>query len=231
MSTCDHLFILRAIIDISIKQKRQTYITFFDVQKAFDNVDVDDMLVIMWEKGLRGKIWRILKDLSQNLKTSVKTRFGNTRDVILEIGGRQGSKLTGRMFSKLMDLLAEEIGSTNEGFRITKEFIIGILLWVDDVVSCVEGTHNQEKMLKRISEFAKDHKLKWGKEKCKVLKIGGQEEKSTWQLGEMTINNCASSTYLGDKITHDGKNTENIVARKTKIKSSHASQDLGISSI
>ena len=62
---------MRAIINFSIKQKRRTYITFYDVKKAFDHVDVDDMLVTMWEKGLRGKIWRILKNLNQNLKTSI----------------------------------------------------------------------------------------------------------------------------------------------------------------
>ena len=86
-SCADHLFILRAIIDISIKEKRSTFITFYDVSKAYDNVDNNDLLVTMWEKGLRGKSWRILKKLNTDLKASIKTRFGPTRDVEMEIGG------------------------------------------------------------------------------------------------------------------------------------------------
>ena len=46
-STSDHLFLLRAIIDISKKQKRQTFLTFYDVSKAYDNVDNSDMASVM----------------------------------------------------------------------------------------------------------------------------------------------------------------------------------------
>merc|ERR1712071_679642 len=41
-SCCDHLFMLRAIMDLSISAKRNTYITFYDVSKAYDNVDNQD---------------------------------------------------------------------------------------------------------------------------------------------------------------------------------------------
>ena len=108
-STCDHLFLLRAIFDIAKKKKSPTFITFYDVSKAYDNIDNNDMLNIMWEKGLRGKSWRILRNLNQNLKAKINTRYGPTRIIEMEIGGKQGSRLTGRMFSKLMDMLQEEI--------------------------------------------------------------------------------------------------------------------------
>ena len=63
------------------------------------------------------------------------------------IGGKQGSKLTGRMFLKLMDVLSEEVIDEQIGFKFTDEFIIGVLLWVDDVVSCVEGVDAQNDIL------------------------------------------------------------------------------------
>ena len=146
-STFDHLFILRAIIDISISQSRQSFITFYDVQKAFDNVDNEDMLTTMWEKGLRGKSWRILANLNKDLSATIKTKVGETREIQMEIGGKQGSRLTGRMFSKLIDLLAEDFIKSGEGFTLTKDLIIPILLWVDDVVTLIEGKENQETSL------------------------------------------------------------------------------------
>ena len=217
-STCDHLFILRAIIDISIAQKRETYITFYDVSKAYDNADNNDMLSIMWDKGLKGKAWRILQNLSRNLKAVVKTRFGQTRQIDMEIGGKQGSRLTGRLFAKLMDVLSEELISTNEGFKITNEFLVAVLLWVDDVVSCVEGPENQEKMLKRIHEFAVKHKLKWGSSKCKIMKVGRHKKgEDKWSLGDQVIQESSVYKYLGDEISNDGKNKKNINARKNKL--------------
>jgi hypothetical protein len=136
-STCDHIFILRAILSLAIKQKRNIFLTFYDVSKAYDNADVEDMLVIMWENGLRGKIWRILKALSKNLTARIKTRYGITRKIDMEIGGRQGSRLTGRLFSKQMDTLSEEMETATETLSLTEHLKIGVLLWVDDVVSCV----------------------------------------------------------------------------------------------
>ena len=53
----------------------------------------DDFLTIMWEKGLRRKSWRILNNLNKNLRTIMKTRFGTTREIHMEIGGKQGSRL------------------------------------------------------------------------------------------------------------------------------------------
>ena len=217
-SSCyDHLFVLRAIIDISIKEKRSTYITYYDVSKAYDTVDNSDLLVTMWEKGLRGKSWRILKNLNTNLTASVKTRFGQTREIKMEIGGKQGSRLTGRMFAKMMDLISEELDETDLGFRITEDFLIAVLLWVDDVISCTEGKINQEQILNKLNEFSVKHKLKWGQAKCKVMKVGKHEGNTEdWKLGEMTIEETDKYKYLGDVVTPDGKNKENLQNRMIK---------------
>ena len=84
------------------------------------------MLTIMWEKGLRGKSWRILCNLNKNLKAKMKTKYGMTREIEMEIGGKQGSRLTGRMFAKLMDTLAEELDG--EGFTVNELLTIAVLL-------------------------------------------------------------------------------------------------------
>ena len=136
----------------------------------------------------------------------------------MEIGGKQGSRLTGRMFAKMMDLIAEELNGEKLGFEITEDFLIDVLLWVDDVVSCTEGKVNQEQMLNKVNEFAIKHKLKWGQAKCKVMKVGKHNKKAEeWTLGDMKIEETDKYKYLGDTITPDGKNTENLQTRKMKI--------------
>ena len=217
-STFDHLFLTRAMIDIAIKQKRPTFLTFYDVSKAFDNVNNQDMLTIMWDRGLRGKSWCILKSLNENLRAIMKTRFGPTREINMEIGGKQGSRLTGRMFSKLMDTLAEELQATGKGFKLSDEQIIAVLLWVDEVISCVDGEKEQEEILEKIHQFALKHRLVWGQSKCKVMRIGkhtnGPRE---WKLGDIIIEETTTYKYLGDIISNDGKNAKNLESRKNKI--------------
>ena len=217
-SPCDHLFILRAMIDISIAEKKPTYITFYDVSKAFDNVNNRDLLVIMWEKGLRGKAWRILKKLNENLSAVIKTRHGNTREIQMEIGGKQGSRLTGRMFAKMMDLLSEDLEELNLGLEIDEDLRIAILLWIDDVITCTEGTKNQYEILRAIDEFAKKHRIKWGQDKCNVMLVGKHDKQThEWKIGEMTIKETDRYKYLGDIVCSNGKNTENLNAKKVKV--------------
>ena len=215
-STCDHIFILRSLMNIALKQKRETYLTFYDVQKAFDNVDNNDMLAVMWESGLRGKVWRVLREFCEGLTSVVRTRHGLTREIIMEIGGKQGSKLTGRLFAKLMDKLSEMVITEGLGVKIKEELIIGALLWVDDVVSCVDGKQNQFEILSKMDTFAKDHKLQWGANKCKVMPLSKCDIKQ-WPFGDLVIESCEEYKYLGDVITKDGKNTKNITERKNKV--------------
>ena len=162
-STCDHLFILRAIIDIAKKDKSEGSVTFYDVSKAYDHADSNDMLVTMWDHGFKGKAWRLLTELNTNLKASIKTRHGKTRTVEMVIGGKQGSRLTGRMFGKQMDTLAVEMLDSNEGFSLSPLFKIPVLLWVDDVITFAENNINQERTLLEVDNFGKKHKLQWGK--------------------------------------------------------------------
>ena len=44
-SPYEHLFLLRAIIDINKARKIPTFITYFDVCKAYDHVCNDDLLL------------------------------------------------------------------------------------------------------------------------------------------------------------------------------------------
>ena len=218
-STFDHLFLLRAIMDKSKKDKKPTYLTFYDVSKAYDHANNNDMLTIIWEKGLRGKAWRILRNFCKDLHASVKTRFGPTRDFKMEIGGRQGSRITGRLFSKLMDVLSEELQPSGMGYQLSQELLIVVLLWVDDVMTCAIGDHEQIAILEKVNEFAKKHRLQWGQAKCNVMRVGVHDkprEEKTWNLGSMPIKETTTYKYLGDVISSDGKNTKNIESRKTK---------------
>ena len=211
------MLLLYAIIEITKKKKRETFITFYDISKAYDTVDNPDMLTIMWDKGLKGKCWRILKNLNTNLKARVKTRFGTSDAIDMDVGGKQGSRLTGRLFSKMMDMLAEDLLNAEIGFTMTSAFRIPILLWVDDVVSCVEGKKNQIDMLKRLSEFAWKHKLEWSASKCMIMRVGRHRDEPTeWQLGNLNLQETSQYKYLGDVVTNNGRHTENIRARKQK---------------
>ena len=220
-SSTDHIFILKNIMSIAKKEGRHLMISFFDVRKAFDHADMNDMLFILHKNGFRGKIWRLTKALNENLTAKIKTKHGLTREIRRDKGGKQGGKLMVPMFSKTMDTASEDLLSDpNLGIQI-KNDKIPALLFMDDVLTLAEGYEQQQKTLDAIAEFGTKHQVEWGQEKCKVLEYGTHRESSKeWSLGEKTIENCQSYKYLGEVITRDGKNDENLATRVSKVKSS-----------
>ena len=223
-STCDHMFLVRAIISYALYTKQKYILTFYDVQKAYDHVERDDMMHILWQKGVRGKMWRLLHTLNNDLTARIKTPHGLTRQIQREIGGKQGGKIMTTTFAKLTDMLSEELILDHEmGVKIGQTRIPG-LLFVDDVVTAAEDHDRQQKTLKLVDEYAMKYSLKWGVDKCAVMEVGRHANmEKTWKLGDESIQHQDDYKYLGDIICRDGRNTKNIIQRTNKIKVSTCS--------
>ena len=220
-STRDHVFLLRGAITHSLKYRKKMFITFYDVAKAYDRANVEDMLVIAWEHGVKGKLWRLMKILNTNLSARIKLRHGLTREIQRKAGGKQGGKNFGFLFAKMMDVLAEE--AADDDMRTVKfgSLDMSVLEWVDDVITFAIEEAQQEYTLGKVNEFAVKHRLKWGKEKCNVMEVGkGKYEPKKWPLGEEEIDSCEQYRYLGDIIMRDGGNKKNIEDRENKVMAS-----------
>ena len=184
-STTDHIFILKALISVAKKKGMELMITYYDIKKAYDRANMDDMLYVVNEQGFKGKIWRLTKSINKELTARVKTKAGLTRVIERNTGGKQGGKVMVPLFSKMMDTLSEEL-SEDEFLGITiDDLSISCLEYVDDVITFAIGYPQQEITLDALADFAKKRRLEWGTDKCKVMEVGSHKEvRSEWSLGE-----------------------------------------------
>ena len=220
-STCDHVFLVRALITYSMKMNRNLILTFYDVQKAYDRAEREDMMHILWKKGARGKLWRMTCALNNKLTSRIKTPYGMTREIQREIGGKQGGKIMTTTFAKTMDVLSEDIQENDQVGINIKDIDISSLLFVDDVTTIADSYSKQQKTLDLVDLFAIKHSLTWGIDKCAVLEIGRHTNtRSKWKLGNQEISHKNCYKYLGDIVMRDGRNVKNIEERYTKIKKS-----------
>ena len=58
---------------------------------------------ILWNKGIKGKIWRIIRKLNKDLKAKCRSRVGLSREIKINGNLRQGGVLSVTLFAKLMD--------------------------------------------------------------------------------------------------------------------------------
>ena len=219
--TCDHLFIIYALTALSKHKNKKYILTFYDIQKAYDHADINDMLYILWQSGVKGKSWRLIKKMNENLTAQIKTRYGFTRKIMRETGGKQGGKTSATMFAKMTDMMPEKmLQMPNMGIKIGNAEIPA-LLWVDDVVTISVGEKQQNETLSFVSDYAEQHKFTWGVDKCSAMELGKHRNvRKEWKLGEETIHHNQNYKYLGDIVTRNGSHTDNIAERLKKVKNS-----------
>ena len=128
------MFILKSVIQQRKFQRKQTYIALIDIEKAFDYTWREGMFYNLWQRGVRGKIWRIMYNLCQDQVTTINTKYGPANEIELENGIRQGKVLSGPEFVALVDEVEVEIRA--EGFGIKYGHLrISSLLFLDDITS------------------------------------------------------------------------------------------------
>ena len=73
-STTDQVFILKSVLRSRRANGQLTYLAFLDIKQAYDQVWKAAVMVTLWERGIRGKIWRILRLLNTGLTTDLASQ-------------------------------------------------------------------------------------------------------------------------------------------------------------
>ena len=61
----------------------------------------------MHKSGLKGKNWRIAREINSNLTATIKTKFGSTRMIKIKDSIRQGGVLSVIEYANLIDEIAK----------------------------------------------------------------------------------------------------------------------------
>ena len=63
----------------------------------------------IFNSGLKGTDWNILKHINENLTATIRTQYGNTRTIQIKDSIRQGGVLSVIEYANLIDEIAKEI--------------------------------------------------------------------------------------------------------------------------
>ena len=92
--TRDHIFVLNSLINNRIKKKGgKLYVAFVDFKAAFDKVNRKLMLRKIWEKGIKGKMHRMIRGIYRETNNEVISEEGISEGFKTENGVRQGCQL------------------------------------------------------------------------------------------------------------------------------------------
>ena len=106
--------------------QNELHMVFIDLEKAYDRVPRQEVLMCLREHYVPEKFVRLVKDTYEEARTEVKTSIGLTGKTTVRVGLHQGSSLSLYLFDIILDMMG----------RSTKEQPPWCMLFADDIVLC-----------------------------------------------------------------------------------------------
>ena len=132
-SCTDNLFVLARILQEAGKANKSVYAFFLDVRKAYDTVWRDGLSAKLLDKGVDGKLWRVLRDLSSKSTSQVRVNGALSEAFPLSVGVGQGDPLSTLLFDIFIDDLVVGMHDTCSEHGICMgDTEVASLLYADD---------------------------------------------------------------------------------------------------
>ena len=198
-STNDQLLVLKAVMKQAHEDNRPLYIAFLDVQKAYDKAWLDAILHTLWQSGIKGRIWRMIRRLNTDLQAQVQTKYGLTRVIHMKDNIRQGGVLSVTEYSKMIDEMCEVLTNGNIGAKYG-HLSIPTLLLMDDITLLADTPTQLQRMLDITFQQARKYHVCFGANKCKVMTVNPDKNRN---LGWMLVISIPGRNYFTRLLPED----------------------------
>jgi len=219
-STTDGIHWLRLACEYRLEKGFHTYLTFYDLKKAYDKIPREALWKVLGKIGVSGRMLRVIKELHEGMKAQVEVEGELTDDILVNNGVRQGCCLASLLFtiySSMVTKMWNEVAPQGIEYCYS---IDGKLMrhantnvwnrthmkdchYVDDAVSINESRAHQGFVARKYQQTTKQ----WGQEmsikKTKSMCIGGENLDIPVENG--VIEEVEEFKYLGVIFTKDGR--------------------------
>jgi len=211
------VFTLRSVIDYFISRGSGVYAAALDISKAFDNVCHAKLFQCLVDTGVPGWIVMVLENWYSKLCVAVRWIDAISGFFNVMSGVRQGSILSPRLFTVLINIVIVKLKDSGVGCSINNIFI-GCILYADDIIVLSATVSGLQEMLNICNKTIMDMDLSFNCKKSVCIRFGPvcKYTITDMYIGSSTITWCNSIRYLGVNIESGScfKVDTDIVRRK-----------------
>ena len=143
-SCMDNVYTLNEIVQGRLREDKKTYAFFLAIQKAYDSVWHDGLWYKLWDVGVKGRMWRVIKKMYESSKSAVLLEGEKSDTFTIEQGVAQGCSLSPILFSVFVNDLLKEVEQTGLGIQLSSGKTVGGMLFADDFVGISESRKFEE---------------------------------------------------------------------------------------
>ena len=141
------VYTLNEIVQGRLREVKKTYAFFLDIQKAYDTVWHDGLWYKLWDMGVKGRMWCVIKKMYMSSRSAVLLE-GEKSDLFnVEQGVAQGCSLFLILFSVFINDLLKEVEQAELGIQLSCGKTFGGMLFADDFVGVSDSKEGVQKLI------------------------------------------------------------------------------------
>ncbi len=142
VSCADAIFATQEALLTHIRDGGKPFLCLYDVEKAFDSVELPILLKQLHAIGVNGKFWRLLKHWYSTSTARVKVNGQVSSLFDISRGVKQGPVLSPTFFITVMDILLKRLRNSDRGFHVRGTYM-GAAVHAEDTAESTEAILEQ----------------------------------------------------------------------------------------
>lgn len=219
-STLDHVFSLQSIIELYLREKKRVYCAFVDYRKAFDMINRSFLWNKLLGSGVDGKVMKVIFNMYQNAKSSVRVGGKRSDTFSCNIGVRQGDNLSPLLFAIYLndfeqyvkryysglEYMASEVSRHNSNDDVEVFLKLYVLLYADDTIILAENAGELQKALHAVYNYCStwDLTVNTSKTKVVIFSRGKVTNNPVFEFGNDNLEIVEDYVYLGVTFNYNG---------------------------
>ena len=194
-------WIVKEMIAQNNEKGKTTYIALLDIQKAFDTVWQGGMLYKLFEAGITGKLWRMIKLFYSDFVCKIMLN-GKLSGIIKALCGiHQGAPCSMFFFVLLLNDLLTELQEFYPGMKLAGK-VVNCAAFADDIALLATCKTDLQTLIDIACAYSKKWRFKFSPTKCVVIICGKDSQKNVHlKLGTHQLTVAESEQHLGNLIS------------------------------
>ena len=200
----DNVYTLNEIVQGRLREDKKTYAFFLDIQKAYDTVWHDGLWYKLWDMGVKGRMWRVIKKMYMSSRSAVLLEGEKSDSFNVQQGVAQGCSLFPILFSVFINDLLKEVEQAELGIQLSSGKTFGGMLFADDFVGVSDSKESLQKLIDVVYSYCSKWRLRANVIKSAVMVFSKDTVNGCWKWGEHSLPNVSSYSYLGIDFSSNG---------------------------
>jgi len=172
-SCTDAIFTVQQIIEKRKEHNLPLFLLFIDYEKAYDNVNRDNLWEMMDNK-IPHYLLNTIKCIYRNTKVRIKFDYGISVPICINKGVRQGCGLSPVLFNIYINKIIQEFKIVvKKGIQLNNRKLVNTILYADDQILMATSEDELQTMAYHLTLIARKYKMTISSTKTKSMAMCG----------------------------------------------------------